>query len=470
MVSQEPIPKVSDKEQPKRRFPVRKKKENRNDGNRNFNHNNNDDGNLKVRDQNSNESSLDQIHEEIVCEEVSKGRKRMYCTNENGSFEIIEQKESSQNMFAKFVNSYLLPAGYPDSVAPQYAPYMFWRGVQYFFGGTISVFTTRCLLTALGLKSRRAGEAAAAINWVVKDGAGRLGRLLFARWGAALDSELKQFRLFGDFLMESGALLELSTLVMPKAFLPLACTANLSKNLAAVAASSTRAPIYRTFAKSNNLADITAKGESVANLADIMGTMFGICLSKTKLPTFPTFAVLSLGYVISSRKEVDAVELPYFNRARLAYAADKYIKEGYLPDVAEANHREPLLPINDYNASKIKLGVSLADACKTPQQVKDCFSLFKGEPFAISYHEDKKQISIILRESASNYDLLRASFYSHVILNQALAPQNGEKLSDWLQQSKNLWPKFEVAAKETGWNLSLTTLNPDSNRVVGLQF
>jgi hypothetical protein len=29
-----------------------------------------------------------------------------------------------------------------------------------------------------------------------------------------------------------------------------------------VAASSTRAPIYRTFAKANNLADVTAKGEA----------------------------------------------------------------------------------------------------------------------------------------------------------------------------------------------------------------
>ena len=47
---------------------------------------------------------------------------------------------------------------------------------------------------------------------------------------------------------------ELSTVALPGAFLPLACTANLAKNLAAVAASSTRAPIYRTFALQNNLA------------------------------------------------------------------------------------------------------------------------------------------------------------------------------------------------------------------------
>lgn len=78
--------------------------------------------------------------------------------------------------------SYLLPQGYPDSVAPEYARYMAWRGCQYFFGGAMSVFTTRSLLGALGVAGRNSGETAAAINWVVKDGAGRLGRFLFARW------------------------------------------------------------------------------------------------------------------------------------------------------------------------------------------------------------------------------------------------------------------------------------------------
>jgi hypothetical protein len=41
-------------------------------------------------------------------------------------------------------------------VAPQYASYMFWRGVQYCFGGAISVFTTKSLLGALGVGGRHA--------------------------------------------------------------------------------------------------------------------------------------------------------------------------------------------------------------------------------------------------------------------------------------------------------------------------
>jgi hypothetical protein len=45
----------------------------------------------------------------------------------------------------------------------------------------MSVYTTQALLKSLGM-ARHTGEAAAAINWVLKDGAGRLGRFLFARW------------------------------------------------------------------------------------------------------------------------------------------------------------------------------------------------------------------------------------------------------------------------------------------------
>lgn len=209
-----------------------------------------------------------------------------------------------------------MPQGYPASVSPQYREYMFWRGVQYFFGGALSLFTTRALLTSVGVK-RGASTSAAAINWVLKDGAGRMGRFLFARWGHQLDCELKQFRLLGDGLMEGGAILELSTIAFPRQFLLLACTANLMKNLAAVAASSTRAPIYRTFALQNNMADVTAKGESVANLSDILGVGVGIALSKLNWHIATTFALLSCGYLFASRMEVDSVVLPFMNQVRM---------------------------------------------------------------------------------------------------------------------------------------------------------
>ena len=55
-----------------------------------------------------------------------------------------------------------------------------------------SVFATQSLLLAVGVGARRSLPAAAGINWVLKDGLGRLGRLTVAtRFGESFDSDLK---------------------------------------------------------------------------------------------------------------------------------------------------------------------------------------------------------------------------------------------------------------------------------------
>ena len=94
----------------------------------------------------------------------------------------------------------------------------------------------------------------------------------------------------------------------------------------------------------NNLADVTAKSESVANLADIAGTFLGIALCRMNAPLVPTFCILSAGYLYASRQEIDAVVFSYLNRARLAYSAATFLRTGTVPGVAESNKREPLLP------------------------------------------------------------------------------------------------------------------------------
>ena len=80
-----------------------------------------------------------------------------------------------------------------------------------------------------------------------------------------------------------------------------------------------RQPIYRTFALQNNMADVTAKGESVANLSDILGVGVGIALSKLNWHIAFTFGLLSCGYLFASRMEVDSVVLPYMNQVRMGY-------------------------------------------------------------------------------------------------------------------------------------------------------
>jgi hypothetical protein len=51
------------------------------------------------------------------------------------------------------------------------------------------------------------------------------------------------------------------------------------QNVAAVTSTSTRAPIYKAYARGENIGDVTAKGESVANIADLVTiTLLCLCL------------------------------------------------------------------------------------------------------------------------------------------------------------------------------------------------
>ncbi|XP_039139441.1 protein root UVB sensitive 6-like isoform X2 [Dioscorea cayenensis subsp. rotundata] len=114
---------------------------------------------------------------------------------------------------------------------------------------------------------------------------------------------LKQLRFAGDLLMELGASVELATAAVPHLFLPLACAANMAKNVAAVTSTSTHTPIYKAYARGENIGDVTAKGESVANIADLLGTGLSIFISKRNSSIVASFILLSFGYIFSSYGE-----------------------------------------------------------------------------------------------------------------------------------------------------------------------
>ncbi|CAL5379322.1 unnamed protein product [Camellia sinensis] len=135
-----------------------------------------------------------------------------------------------------------------------------------------------------------------------------VGKMLFARQGKKFDYDLKQLRFSGDLLMELGAGIELATAAVPHLFLPLACVANVAKNVGVVTSTSTHTPIYKAFAKGENIGDVTAKGECVGNIADL----------------------------------VKAVVLHTLNRARLNVSIDSFLKTGRVPTLEEGNRMEKI--------------------------------------------------------------------------------------------------------------------------------
>ncbi|CAO2828614.1 unnamed protein product [Amaranthus hypochondriacus] len=431
----------------------------------------------------------------ICCEEID-GRRWKYVA-ENDSFGDFKKGSirsvSLQTPLApvdelvSFIRSYVVPEGFPDSVSPSYVPYMTFRALKHFFGGAIGVFTTQTLLTSVGVSRNRAAPGAVAMNWILKDGAGRVGKMLFSRQGKKFDYDLKQLRFAGDLLMELGAGVELATAAMPNLFLPLACAANVVKNVSAVTSTSTRTPIYKAFAKGENIGDVTAKGECVGNVADLLGTGLSIMLSKKNPSLFTTFAFLSCGYVMSSYLEVKSVVLHTLNRARFSVAVDSFLETGRVPSLKEGNSKESIFAFPWVQDSSIQLGCRFKDAFQDPGLYVALEPLFERERYIVTYNPVKNKVCALLKDQAKSEDILKAAFHSHVLLhsiqssvknqissgkhyehdsNSIAMPANIESLvADTCNMVSSTYGLFKYKAAEQGWVMSESLLNPGRARL-----
>ena len=173
---------------------------------------------------------------------------------------------------------------------------------------------------------------AAALQWVVKDGLGQLGGVLFAaNVNTRFDSDPRRWRLLSSVALDAACLLELLSPAAPALFIPLAATTNGGKNVSWLAANASRAAIHHSFAKSPNLADITVKTGSQSIGASLAGTSLGIGLASQLgpewgMPVVLCFAGLSsvhLGFMWWSLTHVKHVDT--LNSQRLALLAQAFL-------------------------------------------------------------------------------------------------------------------------------------------------
>ncbi|KAF9977297.1 hypothetical protein BGZ73_006446 [Actinomortierella ambigua] len=170
---------------------------------------------------------------------------------------------------------------------------------------------------------------AAALNWIIKDGLGQLGGVVYASFVSdKFDSEPKRFRFQATVAMQGANVLELLSPLWPGSFLFIASVSNIGKNMAWLASSATRAQMNKTFALRDNLGDITGKTGSQTTAAGLVGTGLGVIIAAimsraspdpAALPLIPmclTFLPFSIFNIYSNYKSSQFVTTPSFNLPR----------------------------------------------------------------------------------------------------------------------------------------------------------
>lgn len=81
-----------------------------------------------------------------------------------GKFTLSTLKRSIANTFTRT----FLPAGYPESVRPEYLSYQLWDSLQALCSYLRSVLTIQAILTGAGVGNAAASTVATTLAWVMK--------------------------------------------------------------------------------------------------------------------------------------------------------------------------------------------------------------------------------------------------------------------------------------------------------------
>lgn len=320
--------------------------------------------------------------------------------------------------------STLLPRDYPNSVKAGYGHYVSGQMLGATASSAAGVLSMQALLHAVGLGSG-AIPMAAALNWVIKDGLGQLGGVLFAaNVNTKFDSDPKRWRVVSSVALDLSCFLELMTPAAPALFIPLAATANIGKNVSWLAASASRAAIHNSFAQTSNLADITAKTGTQNICASLIGTSLGIGLSSMVgsewgVPLIISFAALSTVHLTATIWSLRAVTLRTLNPQRAGIVVSDFVATSHVNSPELVSHKENFLFTANMLPLWLHYGAPLTCAVDTPIELR---SLLEHTPYLLSVKtrprdnlDDEAVLVLLLLEESTASDFIQGLVHAHLV-------------------------------------------------------
>jgi len=402
------------------------------------------------------------------------------------------QKESNKWNGAKnFIRSAFLPAGYPESVSEDYLEYQSWDTVQAFCSSITGLLATQAVLKGYGVGDEKATVAAATITWMLKDGMGMIGRILFA-WmkGTQLDCDAKRWRLVADILNDLAILLDLmAPLFSPHLFIVIVCMSSVARSLVGVAGGATRAALTLHQARRDNMADVSAKDGSQETLVNLMALLAGFVITPLVSDNQPLvwvlFYVLTALHLFGNYRAVCCVVMETYNLPRLQLSVQHFLQTHQVLNPKQIAKFDPVLSRPGLFCS-VRPGARLTDVT---QSVIGVSARAKSSPaYMVGFNHRQRVINIAFSVDAQPSDIMRGCF--HALLFDVLLKNHGRgkpvstafpDVNEFLESTTNLemdgnlflenrkmvdmlYVDFEEQARIQGWDLKVCHLGVDEWR------
>ncbi|KAF8361081.1 hypothetical protein PRIPAC_88004, partial [Pristionchus pacificus] len=349
---------------------------------------------------------------------------------------------SSSFSIKQLFASVFLPQGFPHSVTDDYLEYQMYDTLQALASSLTGALATEAVLTSAGVGNKDATALAATITWLLKDGCGMIGRILFSyAKGTELDAESKKWRLAADVLNDMAFFIDLLSPLFSALFLPLACLSSLLRCIVGVAGGATRTSIVQHQARRGNLADVAAKDGSQETLVNV----FALLLSLVLLPTVSgkrtviwcLFGLFTMIHLFANYRAVRSLRFDVFNRNRAAIVIRHYLSTGFILPVSIANEREPL--VRRLMGSP-RLGCSRHEI----EKGRGGAIVIEKEGYVVMVGEKKDAIA--MKRGSSSIDQLHAVF-----------DLEAAKIKDQ-KKKENMWDDFLSKVRTLGYNVDVNYL------------
>ncbi|KAK9012174.1 hypothetical protein V6N11_040243 [Hibiscus sabdariffa] len=231
----------------------------------------------------------------------------------------------------------------PKQVSENYIGYLKWKFLHRVFSSALQVLATQAMFRAIGIGYSRSLTSAAALNWVLKDGLGRLSRCVYT---ASLTSAWFSTSL--PFTLSIGV--ELLTPIFPQHFLLLASLANIAKqmSLACYMATSIQSVCFD-------------------NLGLMLAAVLNLFIKNNQrlqagLPfiLYPVFSAVDLFGIYQGLKYV---HLQTLTKDRVEIIIDTWISLGYVPSPEEVSKNEEI----NFMWTKVKEPWRIRVGCLNPK-------------------------------------------------------------------------------------------------------
>jgi hypothetical protein len=310
-------------------------------------------------------------------------------------------------------------------------------------GAAISVLCSQAMLTSLGVGGSGAENAVAAaggavaVHWILKDGLGEIGKLVFIqRFASQFDSRVKTWKLVGEISSVTGAFVSLLTCIAPASwFLPLASVGGALRAVHYSIWTSVHTTFARIFASqkggANMVGDIVAKDEAQLSLAAMMGAGVGVSLIALIRhdPAFlySCYGILAPAQMYCSIKMLKTSHFNVLNDVKVVLLAKAWIDgvhkidtfhlptpldlssypgHGFLGEFIDSGHGIPL----------VQPGLSLAEVLKdTPADLLQSVWTVMMEEKYIMRQMPNGTCRIGYRSDATPRDVIRSLFHAVIL-------------------------------------------------------